>query len=117
MIFLPQILLLFFFIGLLEDTGYMARVAFIMDRLMGLVGLNGRAFIPLQSFFVTGFLGNPLFDECPGRSQEVTGTGPGLFDRGECLLQFQFTCGSGKAGQEANPDDLDKKSKGEESRE
>lgn len=56
-IFLPQILLLFFFIGLLEDTGYMARVAFIMDRLMGLVGLNGRAFIPLLSSYACAIPG------------------------------------------------------------
>jgi ferrous iron transport protein B len=48
-VFLPQIMLLFFFIGLLESTGYMARAAFFMDRLMGRVGLNGRAFIPLLS--------------------------------------------------------------------
>jgi ferrous iron transport protein B len=40
-IFLPQILILFFFLGLLEDTGYMARAAFIMDRLMSKVGLHG----------------------------------------------------------------------------
>jgi ferrous iron transport protein B len=47
--FLPQILILFFFIGLLESTGYMARAAFIMDRLMSRVGLNGKSFIPLLS--------------------------------------------------------------------
>ncbi len=47
--FLPQILILFFFIGLLENTGYMARAAFIMDRLMSKVGLNGKSFIPLLS--------------------------------------------------------------------
>jgi ferrous iron transport protein B len=50
-IFLPQILILFFFIQLLEDTGYMARAAFLLDRLMGGVGLHGRAFIPLLSSF------------------------------------------------------------------
>ncbi len=49
LVFLPQILILFFFIGLLEDTGYMARAAFIMDRLMSIVGLNGKAFLPLLS--------------------------------------------------------------------
>ena len=47
--FLPQIMILFFFIGLLEDTGYMARAAFIMDRMMNRVGLNGKSFIPLLS--------------------------------------------------------------------
>lgn len=48
-IFLPQILILFLFVGLLENTGYMARAAFIMDRPMSKVGLNGRSFIPLLS--------------------------------------------------------------------
>lgn len=50
-IFLPQILLLFFFISLLESTGYMARAAFILDRLMSKVGLHGRSFIPLLSSY------------------------------------------------------------------
>jgi ferrous iron transport protein B len=47
--FLPQIALLFLFLGLLEDTGYLARAAFVMDRLMARVGLHGRAFVPLLS--------------------------------------------------------------------
>jgi ferrous iron transport protein B len=51
LVFLPQILLLFAFILLLEDSGYMSRAAFLMDRVMGRVGLNGRAFIPLLSSF------------------------------------------------------------------
>jgi len=50
-IFLPQILLLFLFITLLEDSGYMARAAFLMDRLMRSVGLHGKAFVPLLSSF------------------------------------------------------------------
>jgi ferrous iron transport protein B len=50
-IFLPQIIVLFFFIQLLEDSGYMARAAFLLDKLMGGVGLHGRAFIPLLSSF------------------------------------------------------------------
>ncbi|HAO31867.1 MAG TPA: ferrous iron transporter B [Candidatus Competibacter sp.] len=50
-VFLPQILILFFFILLLEDSGYMTRAAFLMDRLMSAAGLNGRAFIPLLSSF------------------------------------------------------------------
>ena len=50
-VFLPQILLLFFFITLLEDSGYMARAAFLMDRLMRAVGLHGKAFVPLLSSF------------------------------------------------------------------
>jgi ferrous iron transport protein B len=50
-IFLPNILILFFFISLMEDTGYMARVSFIMDRLMHLIGLHGKSFIPLLMGF------------------------------------------------------------------
>lgn len=50
-IFLPQILILFFFIGLMEDTGYMSRIAFIMDWLMSKVGLNGKAFLPFFSSY------------------------------------------------------------------
>ncbi len=56
-IFLPQILLLFLFIGLLEDTGYMARAAFIMDRLMSKVGLHGKSFIPMLSSFACAIPG------------------------------------------------------------
>jgi ferrous iron transport protein B len=56
-IFLPQILILFLFILLLEDFGYMARAAFLMDRLMSAVGLNGRAFIPLLSSFACAIPG------------------------------------------------------------
>lgn len=47
MVFIPQILLLFLFIGLLEDSGYMSRVAFLMDRVMKPMGLHGRAFVPM----------------------------------------------------------------------
>jgi ferrous iron transport protein B len=50
-VFLPQILLLFFFIALLEESGYMARAAFLLDRLMRVVGLDGKAFVPLLSSF------------------------------------------------------------------
>lgn len=49
--FLPQIAFLFFFLGLLEDSGYMARAAFIMDKLMSKVGLHGKSFIPLLGSF------------------------------------------------------------------
>ncbi|MGZ3699868.1 MAG: ferrous iron transporter B, partial [Bdellovibrionota bacterium] len=56
-VFLPQILLLFCFILLLEDSGYMARAAFLMDRLMGRVGLHGRAFIPLLSSYACAIPG------------------------------------------------------------
>lgn len=50
-VFLPQILLLFLFISIMEATGYMARVAFLMDRLMKMLGLHGRAFVPMLSGF------------------------------------------------------------------
>jgi ferrous iron transport protein B len=50
-VFLPQILLLSLFIGLLEDSGYMARVAFLMDRVLKALGLHGRAFVPMLSGF------------------------------------------------------------------
>src|SRR5688572_17077493 len=56
-VFLPQICLLFLFIGLLEDTGYMARAAFLMDRLMSKVGLHGKSFIPLLSSFACAIPG------------------------------------------------------------
>ncbi len=51
LVFLPQILILFFFIGVLEDCGYMARAAFLMDRMMSRVGLSGKSFIPMLSSF------------------------------------------------------------------
>lgn len=50
-VFVPQIALLFFFIGFLEDSGYLARVAFVIDRVMGGVGLHGKAFVPMLSGF------------------------------------------------------------------
>ena len=57
LVFLPQILILFFFILLLEDSGYLPRAAFLLDRLMGTVGLSGRAFIPLLSSFACAIPG------------------------------------------------------------
>ncbi|HEX7568861.1 MAG TPA: ferrous iron transport protein B, partial [Verrucomicrobiae bacterium] len=56
-VFLPQILLLFLFIGFLEDTGYMSRAAFLMDRLMSKVGLNGKSFIPMLSSYACAIPG------------------------------------------------------------
>lgn len=56
-VFLPQILLLFFFLGLMEDTGYMARSAFIMDRVMSRVGLSGGSVVPLLSSFACAIPG------------------------------------------------------------
>ncbi|WP_309628508.1 ferrous iron transporter B [Brevundimonas sp.] len=57
LVFLPQIVILFAFIILLEDFGYMARAAFLMDRIMGGAGLHGRAFIPLLSSFACAIPG------------------------------------------------------------
>ena len=67
LVFLPQILILFFFILILESSGYMPRAAFIMDRVMGMLGLEGRSFVPLLSSFAcaipgimaTRTIGNP----------------------------------------------------------
>ena len=57
LVFLPQIVILFFFILLLEDSGYLPRAGFLLDRLMGYVGLSGRAFIPLLSSFACAIPG------------------------------------------------------------
>jgi ferrous iron transport protein B len=66
LVFLPQILVLFLFIILLEDFGYMARAAFLMDRIMGGAGLHGRAFIPLLSSFacaIPGIMSTRVIDD------------------------------------------------------
>ncbi len=57
LVFLPQIVILFFFIAILEDCGYMARAAYLMDRLMSRVGLSGKSFIPLLSSFACAIPG------------------------------------------------------------
>jgi ferrous iron transport protein B len=57
LVFIPQIVTLFFFILILEDSGYMARAAFLMDKIMGGVGLHGKAFIPLLSSFACAIPG------------------------------------------------------------
>jgi ferrous iron transport protein B len=57
LVFLPQIVILFFFILVLEDSGYLPRAAFLLDRVMGSVGLSGRAFIPLLSSFACAIPG------------------------------------------------------------
>lgn len=70
LVFLPQIMILFFFIILLEDFGYMARAAFLMDRLMGRAGLHGRAFIPLLSSFacaIPGIMGTRVINSWQDR--------------------------------------------------
>ncbi len=65
LVFLPNILILFFFISLMEDTGYMARAAFIMDKLMHKIGLHGKSFIPLLMGFgcnVPAILGTRIIE-------------------------------------------------------
>lgn len=57
LVFLPQIVILFFFILIMEDSGYLPRAAFLLDRIMGKVGLSGRAFIPLLSSFACAIPG------------------------------------------------------------
>ncbi len=61
LVFVPQIMILFLFIILLEDTGYMPRAAFLMDKIMGGAGLHGRAFIPLLSSFACAIPGIPVY--------------------------------------------------------
>ncbi len=89
LVFLPQILILFFFIILLEDSGYMARAAFLMDKIMGGAGLHGRAFIPLLSSFacaIPGIMATRVIDNKqrpadhhPGRAaDDLLGADPGL---------------------------------------
>jgi ferrous iron transport protein B len=66
LVFLPQILILFLFIAILEDLGYMSRAAFLMDRLMSPLGLNGRSFIPLLSSFacaIPGIMGARVIED------------------------------------------------------
>lgn len=57
LVFLPQIFILFFFIALLEDSGYMSRAAFLMDKLFGWCGLNGKSFVPLLSSYACAIPG------------------------------------------------------------
>ncbi len=57
LVFLPQIVILFFFILVLEESGYLPRAAFLLDRIMGVVGLSGRSFIPLLSSFACAIPG------------------------------------------------------------
>jgi ferrous iron transport protein B len=70
LVFLPQIVLLFFLIGLLESSGYMARAAFMMDGLMSRVGLSGKAFLPLLSSYacaIPGILATRTIDSAKER--------------------------------------------------
>lgn len=73
-VFLPQIIFLFFFIAVLEDSGYLSRAAFLMDRLLGWSGLNGRAFIPLLSSFactVPGVMSARIMTDARARMSTV----------------------------------------------
>lgn len=73
-VFLPQILILFFFIALLEDTGYMARGAFLMDKIFGWCGLNGKSFVPMLSSFacaVPGILATRTIEDPRARLTTV----------------------------------------------
>ncbi len=71
-VFVPQIAVLFLFISVMEDTGYMARAAFIMDRIMGRVGLSGRAFIPLLSSFACAIPGIMASRTIDNRRDRIT---------------------------------------------
>ena len=71
LVFLPQILILFFFILLLEDSGYLPRAAFLLDRLMGGIGLSGRSFIPLLSSFSCAIPGIMATRTIPNRKDRL----------------------------------------------
>ncbi|MBS0380614.1 MAG: ferrous iron transporter B [Proteobacteria bacterium] len=71
LVFLPQILILFAFILALEDSGYLPRAAFMLDRLMGRVGLSGRAFIPLLSSFACAIPGIMATRTIPTRADRI----------------------------------------------
>jgi ferrous iron transport protein B len=72
LVFLPQILILFFFILVLEDSGYLPRAAFLLDRLMGKIGLSGRAFIPLLSSFACAIPGIMAARTIPSTRDRIT---------------------------------------------
>ena len=71
-VFLPQIVILFFFILVMEASGYMARAAFLMDRLMALVGLSGKSFIPLLSSFACAIPGIMATRSIPDAKDRLT---------------------------------------------
>jgi ferrous iron transport protein B len=71
-IFVPQIALLFFFLGILEETGYLCRAAFLMDRIMRKVGLQGRSFIPLLSSFACAIPGIMSARSIPSFADRLT---------------------------------------------
>ncbi len=71
LVFLPQIIILFFFILVLEDSGYLPRAAYMLDRLMGNVGLSGRAFIPLLSSFACAIPGIMAARTIPSKRDRI----------------------------------------------
>lgn len=72
LVFIPQIAILFFFLGLLEDSGYLSRAAFLLDKIMRKVGLQGRSFIPLLSSFACAIPGIMSTRTIPSRSDKLT---------------------------------------------
>lgn len=73
-VFLPQIMILFFFISLLEDTGYMARGAFLMDKVFGWCGLNGKSFVPMLSSYacaIPGILATRTIEDSRARMTTI----------------------------------------------
>jgi ferrous iron transport protein B len=72
LVFVPQIAILFFFIGLLEESGYLSRAAFLLDNIMRKVGLQGRAFIPLLSSFACAVPGILSTRTIPSRTDRLT---------------------------------------------
>jgi len=72
LLFLPQILILYFFLSLLEESGYMARAAFLMDRVMATVGLHGKSFIPLLSSFACAIPGVMAARTIENRNDRLT---------------------------------------------
>ena len=113
-VFLPQILILFLFILLLEDLGYMARAAFLMDRIMGGAGLHGRAFIPLLSSFacaIPGIMATRVIDNPPRPADHHPGrAADDLFGAHSGLHADHLRLHSGQAGvglrQPAGPGDV-----------
>ncbi len=71
LVFLPQIMMLFFFIGILESTGYLPRAAFLLDRIMGKVGLPGKAFVPLLSSYACAIPGIMSTRTLPSRQDRL----------------------------------------------
>lgn len=72
LVFIPQIAILFFFIGILEESGYLSRAAFLLDNIMRKVGLQGRAFIPLLSSFACAVPGILSTRTIPSRADRLT---------------------------------------------